>query len=164
MARPLLTLLLALLLGGCQLWALDRQVKMAQRSMVLIPGQLQATAAQPALVALYAEGNLLAYRSVRPGGFFYFSMAAGDYSLLAFEDRNGNLRLDPDEPRHWQAQARTAPLQGRVQRREDELSMIVYTSGSTGTPKGSCIACRRSFCIVASDLIADRGPSPPAPA
>ena len=94
MARPLLTLLLALLLGGCQLWTLDRQVKMAQRSMVLIPGQLQTTAAQPALVALYAEGNLLAYRSVRPGGFFYFSMAAGDYSLLAFEDRNGNLRLD----------------------------------------------------------------------
>ena len=109
MARPLLTLLLALLLGGCQLWTLDRQVKMAQRSMVLIPGQLQTTAAQPALVALYAEGNLLAYRSVRPGGFFYFSMAAGGYSLLAFEDRNGNLGQDPHEPRHWQGRARTAP-------------------------------------------------------
>ena len=122
MVRPLLTLLLALLLGGCQLWALDRQVKMAQRSMVLIPGQLQATAAQPALVALYAEGNLLAYRSVRPGGFFYFSMAAGDYSLLAFEDRNGNLRLDPDEPRHWQAQARTAPLQ--LQPSEEQRSAL----------------------------------------
>lgn len=122
MVRPLLTLLLALLLGGCQLWALDRQVKMAQRSMVLIPGQLQATAAQPALVALYAEGNLLAYRSVRPGGFFYFSMAAGDYSLLAFEDRNGNLRLDPDEPRHWQARARTAPLQ--LQPSEEQRSAL----------------------------------------
>jgi len=36
--------------------------------------------------------------------------------------------------------ARTAPLQGRVQRREDELSMIVYTSGSTGTPKGAMIS------------------------
>jgi len=36
--------------------------------------------------------------------------------------------------------ARTAPLAGRVQRGEDELSMIVYTSGSTGTPKGAMIS------------------------
>jgi len=32
--------------------------------------------------------------------------------------------------------ARTAPLEGRVQRGPDELAMIIYTSGSTGTPKG----------------------------
>lgn len=122
MVRHLLTLLLTLLLGGCQLWALDRQVKTAQQTMVLIPGQLQTNATRSALVALYAEGNLLAYRSVRPGGSFYFSMAAGDYSLLAFEDRNGNLRLDPDEPRDWLAQARTAPLQ--IQPSEEQRSAL----------------------------------------
>ncbi len=32
--------------------------------------------------------------------------------------------------------ARTAPLEGRVQRSPDALAMIIYTSGSTGTPKG----------------------------
>jgi len=37
----------------------------------------------------------------------------------------------------WDAiTARTAPLQGRVQRGADELAMLIYTSGSTGTPKG----------------------------
>ncbi|WP_374322885.1 esterase/lipase family protein [Aquipseudomonas alcaligenes] len=110
MARLLLTLLLGLL-GGCQLLELDRQMKTAQRTQVLIPGHLASTAGQTALVALYSDGHLLAYRSVRPGGLFYFNMAAGDYQLLAFEDRNGNLRLDPDEPRHWLPQPSTAPFQ-----------------------------------------------------
>jgi long-subunit acyl-CoA synthetase (AMP-forming) len=32
--------------------------------------------------------------------------------------------------------ARTAPLQGRIRRAPDDLSMIAYTSGSTGEPKG----------------------------
>lgn len=32
--------------------------------------------------------------------------------------------------------ARTAPLQGRIQRSGQDLSMIAYTSGSTGEPKG----------------------------
>jgi long-subunit acyl-CoA synthetase (AMP-forming) len=31
---------------------------------------------------------------------------------------------------------RTPPLEGRTQRRPDDLAMIIYTSGSTGTPKG----------------------------
>jgi pimeloyl-ACP methyl ester carboxylesterase len=104
-------LLLTSLLGGCQLLALDRQLQMAQHSQVLIPGSLDAGASQEALVALFADGRLLAYRNVQPDGLFYFSMAAGDYQLLAFEDRNGNLRLDADEPRHWLAQPRTAPFQ-----------------------------------------------------
>lgn len=42
--------------------------------------------------------------------------------------------------------ARTAPLAGRVQRRPDELSMIVYTSGSTGTPKGAMISFNAISC------------------
>ena len=31
---------------------------------------------------------------------------------------------------------RTAPIAGRLERRPDDLAMILYTSGSTGTPKG----------------------------
>jgi len=43
----------------------------------------------------------------------------------------------PTEFETWDAiTARTAPLQGRVQRGADELAMLIYTSGSTGTPKG----------------------------
>jgi len=37
----------------------------------------------------------------------------------------------------WDAvTARTPPLQGRPQRRADDLAMLIYTSGSTGRPKG----------------------------
>ncbi|MDG9923234.1 MULTISPECIES: alpha/beta fold hydrolase [unclassified Pseudomonas] len=111
MSKSLMLLLLVSLLSGCQLLALDRQMQLAQHTQVLIPGTLDDGASQEALVALFANERLLAYRSVQPGGLFYFSMAAGDYQLLAFEDRNGNLRLDVDEPRHWLAQPRTAPFQ-----------------------------------------------------
>lgn len=111
MARSLLLMLLASLLGGCQLLALDRQMQLAQHTQVLIPGSLDASATQEALVALFAGERLQAYRRVQPGGLFYFTMAAGDYQLLAFEDRNGNLRLDADEPRHWLPQPHTAPFQ-----------------------------------------------------
>jgi long-chain acyl-CoA synthetase len=36
--------------------------------------------------------------------------------------------------------ARSAPLQGRPQRAEDDLAMIIYTSGSTGRPKGAMVS------------------------
>lgn len=108
MAR-LLVLGLLVLLGGCQLLELDRQYTTAQRELLLVPGTLQG--AEQALVALLDPQNrLLAYRIVQPGGLFYFSMPAGDYQLLAFSDRNGNLRLDVEEPYHWLPQARTAPF------------------------------------------------------
>ncbi|MFO1199548.1 MAG: AMP-binding protein [Burkholderiaceae bacterium] len=43
----------------------------------------------------------------------------------------------PNAGESWDAiMARTKPLEGRTQRRPDELAMIIYTSGSTGTPKG----------------------------
>ncbi|WP_394559850.1 esterase/lipase family protein [Aquipseudomonas alcaligenes] len=111
MMRLLWLALLAGVLGGCQFLALDRQMKTAQRTQILIPGELDEQASQQALVALFAGAELRAYRSVQPGGLFYFSVAADDYQLLAFEDRNGNLRLDPDEPRHWLPHPRSAPFQ-----------------------------------------------------
>jgi long-subunit acyl-CoA synthetase (AMP-forming) len=41
----------------------------------------------------------------------------------------------------------TAPLEGRTQRKPDDLAMIIYTSGSTGTPKGVMHSFGRiSFC------------------
>ena len=50
------------------------------------------------------------------------------------------LPLAPDSaaglPRWADIVAKTAPLATPVQRREDELAMLLYTSGSTGTPKG----------------------------
>ncbi len=50
------------------------------------------------------------------------------------------LPLAPDSaaglPRWADIVAKTAPLAPPVQRREDELAMLLYTSGSTGTPKG----------------------------
>lgn len=108
---PLLGMLA--LLGGCQLLELKRQMETAQQELVLIPGQLHSQdAAQSALVVLLDEQRQVkAYRSVQPDGLFYFSMPSGDYQLLAFEDRNGNLQLDADEPRHWLEHAQNAPFQ-----------------------------------------------------
>lgn len=111
MVKSLLLVLLTGLLGGCQLLELDRQMDLARQTQVLIPGNLHVDAKQPALVALLADDHVRAYRSVQPGGLFYFSMAAGDYQLLAFEDLNGNLRLDPGEPYQQLADPRTAPFQ-----------------------------------------------------
>lgn len=59
---------------------------------------------------------------MRPGGFFYFSMAAGDYSLLAFEDRNGNLRWTHRAGlTHWRARARGA---AQAQPSEEQRSAL----------------------------------------
>lgn len=111
MARLLWLALLASLASGCQLLELDRQLRTAQQTRILIPGQLDQQAPRQALVALFADQHLQAYRSVQPGGAFYFSVAAGDYQLLAFEDRNDNLRLDPDEPRHWLPAPASVPFE-----------------------------------------------------
>jgi len=37
---------------------------------------------------------------------------------------------------------RSSPLQGRIERRAEDLAMIMYTSGSTGTPKGVMVSFR----------------------
>ena len=60
--------------------------------------------------------------------------------------------------------ARTAPLQGRVDRDPDEVITIMYTSGSTGTPKGVMHSFRtmslsQAFCDVAGITSSDRGVS-----
>lgn len=137
MSRSLLLWVLASLLGGCQLLALDRQLQQAQHTQVLIPGSLDAGAGQEALVALFSGERLVGYRSVQPGGLFYFSTAAGDYQLLAFQDRNGNFRLDADEPRHWLPQPRTAPFQLQPtaeQRAELGRLNLLQPAAADGTP------------------------------
>ncbi|VXB17063.1 Alpha/beta hydrolase [Pseudomonas sp. 8AS] len=104
-------LALALLCGGCQLLELDRQVQQAHQELVLVAGQLEASNPSTALVALLdGQGKAVAYRIVAPGNAFYFTVATGTYQLLAFADDNGNFRLDPDEARHWLAQARSVAL------------------------------------------------------
>lgn len=112
MARLTILLLTLTLLGGCQLFELERQMQAAHAELVLVPGHLRASAAnRPALVALLgAQGTLVGYRIVAPGESFYFNVAPGRYQLLAFDDGNGNFILDADEPRHWQPQAQSVPL------------------------------------------------------
>lgn len=112
MARLTILLLTLALLGGCQLFELDRQMQAARQELVLVPGHLRASAAnRPALIALLdAQDKPVAYRIVAPGESFYFNVAPASYQLLAFDDGNGNFILDTDEPRHWQPQARSVPL------------------------------------------------------
>lgn len=108
--RSLGVLLVCLLLGGCQLFELRQQLQQAQHEQVLIPGYWQGD--EEALVALLdASGKLQAYRDVQADGLFYFSVAKGDYQLLAFVDHNRNLQYDPGEPYHWLPVARSAPFQ-----------------------------------------------------
>lgn len=112
MARLTILLFTLALLGGCQLFELERQMQAARQELVLVPGHLRASAAnRPALIALLdAQDKPVAYRIVAPGESFYFNVAPASYQLLAFDDGNGNFILDTDEPRHWQPQARSVPL------------------------------------------------------
>lgn len=102
-----------LLIAGCSLLKLDRQMQEARQELLLIAGQLEsADSARSALVVLLDEHDrLVSYRIAAPGESFYFNEAPASYQLLAFDDRNGNFILDKDEPRHWLPQPRTSALQ-----------------------------------------------------
>lgn len=113
-------LLLALLmpLSACNLLHLGKQMQQVERDLMLVPGRLHSD--QTALVVLLDErGETLGYRVVPPAELFYFSVEQGNYQLLAFVDSNTNFRLDPGEPRHWLAPARTvaARLQPSAEQR-----------------------------------------------
>lgn len=116
--------LLALLLAGsgCSLLQLDQQMQQARQELLLVAGQLQASdSGRSALVTLLdQQGKLVAYRIAAPGESFYFTEAAASYQLLAFDDRNGNFILDPDEPRHWLPRARGAALEVQPEPAERE--------------------------------------------
>lgn len=110
-----LRLWLALLLcatNGCSVFKVDSEMQQARTDLVLVAGHLNGTeSGHSALVALLdAQGKLLTYRIAAPGEDFYFTEAPGRYQLLAFDDRNGNLALDADEPRQWLPNARSTLL------------------------------------------------------
>jgi pimeloyl-ACP methyl ester carboxylesterase len=110
--RHVWLLALLLSLGGCNLLKLDQQMQQAQQQLQLVSGQLSASdSGHSALVALLDERKrVLEYRIAAPGEGFYFTVAQGTYQVLAFEDRNGNFILDPDEPRQWLQPARSTAL------------------------------------------------------
>jgi pimeloyl-ACP methyl ester carboxylesterase len=98
--------------SGCSLLELDKEIQQARQELLVIAGQLhRSDSGRSALVALLdAQGKLINYRIAAPGEMFYFTEAPATYQLLAFDDRNGNFILDPDEPRHWRREAQSAPL------------------------------------------------------
>ena len=84
--------------------------------MATVTGTLEAPqrSANPMFVGLFrdegGEATLAAY-FVRYGtGPFRFIVPAGSYRLFAFEDANGNLRYDGDEPSYYTGDAQP-PLQ-----------------------------------------------------
>lgn len=99
--------------SGCGLMHLTREMQQAHQELVLIAGRLESNdSGRDALVALLDEhGKLVRYRIAALGERFYFTEAPGTYQLLAFDDRNGNFALDPDEPRQWLPQVRSSTLQ-----------------------------------------------------
>ncbi|MET1077228.1 MAG: alpha/beta hydrolase [Pseudomonas sp.] len=111
--RALWPALLLITSGGCSLLKVDTEIQQARVDLVQVVGKLlDSPSGRSALVALLNEqGKLQNYRIAAPGELFYFTLPPGSYQLLAFDDRNGNFRLDADEPRHWQPQATTSALQ-----------------------------------------------------
>lgn len=116
----MLLVVASLISSGCSLFKLDEEMQQARQELLLIAGQLQSSASgRSALVALLnAQGELVNYRIAAPGEMFYFTEAPAAYQLLAFDDRNGNFILDPDEPRHWRAKVQSAPLSVQPQPEE----------------------------------------------
>jgi pimeloyl-ACP methyl ester carboxylesterase len=122
---PLKHLLLTatlLLSSGCSLIKLDHEMQLAHQQLVLVSGQLQHSVDQhSALVALLDnQSHLVAYRIASPGEVFYFITPPGAYQLVAFDDRNGNFVIDPDEPRQWLLEAKSTPLTVQPSREERE--------------------------------------------
>jgi len=69
------------------------------------------------------------------------------------------LPLAPDSARaaypNWDdVVAGTVPLDGRPQRKPEDLAMLIYTSGSTGTPKGVMVSFR-AFTRAAEGIVGD---------
>lgn len=110
--RLLLGMLVATV-SGCGLLHLQREIQQAHRELVLIPGRLDSNeSGRDVLVALLDKhGQLVRYRIAALGETFYFTEVPAEYQLLAFDDRNGNFALDPDEPRQWLPQVRSSALQ-----------------------------------------------------
>ena len=110
--RLLLGMLFAVV-SGCGLLHLEREMQQAHQELVLIAGRLDSNASgRDALVALLdGQGKLVRYRIAALHEVFYFTETPAAYQLLAFDDRNGNFALDPDEPRQWLPQVRSSALQ-----------------------------------------------------
>lgn len=106
-ARVLAVLgLTVLLAGGCMFRDLQRQVDMIGDTC-LVTGSVESRdmAGQPVIVAMLPgdaqQGQVprpIDFTLARQGGGFSFALAPGAYRFLAFEDRDGDLELDDDEP------------------------------------------------------------------
>ncbi|HSH26741.1 MAG TPA: alpha/beta fold hydrolase, partial [Wenzhouxiangella sp.] len=98
--------LAALLASGCMFRDLERQISMIDDAC-LVTGSVAAddTESQAVMVAML-PGDAQQGQVPRPidftlagqSGDFSFALAPGSYRFLAFEDRDGNLELDDDEP------------------------------------------------------------------
>lgn len=98
--------LTALLASGCMLRDLQRQVDMIDDAC-LVTGSVAAgdTEGQAVMVAML-PGDAQQGQVPRPidftlagqTGYFSFALVPGSYRFLAFEDRDGDLELDDDEP------------------------------------------------------------------
>ncbi|MEE4304063.1 MAG: alpha/beta fold hydrolase [Wenzhouxiangella sp.] len=96
----------ALLLGGCMLRDLQRQVDMIGQACVVAgsvgppdeEGQLVMVAMLPGSAEEGQVPRPIDFTLADGSGDFSFALAPGDYRFLAFADRDGDLELDDDEP------------------------------------------------------------------
>lgn len=101
-----ITFLSVLLSNGCMLRDLNEQVRMMDRACVIEGRVQQGEGGGQAVVVVLTMGNPesevppspVDFTLPDPAGGFSFAVAPGQYRLLAFEDTDGDLELDDDEP------------------------------------------------------------------
>ena len=95
--------------SGCMFMRLDQDMKRLQAEsfdgrLASLRGKVffDDQAGYPCVVLLFdhegPQTTIKDYMVINHSGFYYFLVSAGEYTLVAFEDRNRNMVHDPGEP------------------------------------------------------------------
>jgi pimeloyl-ACP methyl ester carboxylesterase len=129
--RPVLACLLAVLLTGCALVSMNKEVTTLSNEATVLQGEVSAEGwgGRPIVVVLSREaeaGRLhrVDFRLLYAPGSFLFVVREGSFQLAAFEDRDGDLAYEPGDPAAVWGEPSDFTLKGNEERTGFDLGPL----------------------------------------